>query len=41
LDDDIDSMSMEDARAELFGTRTSENDRILARMAEIEDDINS
>jgi len=37
--DDDDAMSLEEARAELFGERSSGNDEILARMAEIEKDI--
>jgi len=40
-DEDDYVLSREDARAELFGNKEENNARILARMAEIEDDINS
>jgi len=36
-----DSTALAEARAELFGASVSDKDRILARMAEIESDINS
>jgi phage shock protein A len=41
LNEDEGAMSREDARAELFGGKTAGNAKILARMAEIEDEINS
>jgi len=41
LNDSDGAMLREDARAELFGSKTGDNAKILARMAEIEDEINS
>jgi len=41
LNEDEGTMSREDARAELFGNKAAGNAKILARMAEIEDEINS
>ncbi|MCL2357507.1 MAG: hypothetical protein FWC70_10225 [Defluviitaleaceae bacterium] len=41
LDETDDSDARAEARAELFGGSVSSKDRILARMAEIEEDINS
>jgi len=41
LDDDFEEAEIAEARAELFGGRTTGNEKILARMAEIEDEINS